>query len=325
MGQKIVTLDLKDKKLLYELDFNARLPYTVLGRHAGLSKQGAEYRVQRLLEKGVIKGFYSVIHMQRLGYVYCRMSVTLQHVTREKKQEMITYLREHQKVFWLFEMQGAFDLLFVVWAKSLREFKEFVDELFYRYGSHIKRVNETIATDVIHLQHRYLLEKQQSEELHLAETDMRANIDEIDQKILQMLCEDGRASLVEIAGRVKTSAKVVAYRIKRMEEQGLILAYRPILNHRLLGYTYYKVFLSLDTTEQQALRELQSYLKRHPAVIYVIEGLGFPKMLDFEMMVQSNQELFSFIEELRFRFPRLVGEYETVVFLDTLKVKYLPF
>ncbi len=50
-----------------------------------------------------------------------------------------------------------------------------------------------------------------------------------------------------------------------------------------------------------------------------------PGDLDIEIMVASNQELYAFIDDLRFRFPAIVGEYEAAVFLETLKVRCLPF
>ena len=47
--------------------------------------------------------------------------------------------------------------------------------------------------------------------------------------------------------------------------------------------------------------------------------------MDIELMVKDNQELFDFIENIRIKFPTMVSEYQTVVFMEMLKVKYLPF
>ena len=123
------SLDLKDKKILFELDFNARMPYSVLGRKVGLSKQGVEYRVQNLIKRGIIKGFYPVINVPKLGYIYCRLSLTLQNITSEKKKEIVRYLQNNPKVFWLLDVQGIYDIFIVIWAKSLTEFREFIEEV----------------------------------------------------------------------------------------------------------------------------------------------------------------------------------------------------
>ena len=320
-----VKLDLRDKKILFELDFNARISYSQLAKKAGLSKQGAEYKVKNLLKKGVIEGFYPVINVPKLGYIYCRLLVTLQNLTKEKKNEIIEYLINHKKVFWLFSMQGMFDLLIVMWAKSLTEFKEFVEELETKFEENIKRKVETITTDVIHYQHRYLLGNKETKEIHIKETTKRIEIDNLDKKILDLLRTDARISLVDISKKVNESAKVVAYRIKKLEKKGLIEGYRPIINHNKIGFTYYKVLINLNKISKEELIKLKSYIRNNPLVIYIVEGVGLPGDIEIEMMIKSNQQLFDFINDLKFKFPMLIGEYNTVIFMDTLKVKYLPF
>ena len=56
-----------------------------------------------------------------------------------------------------------------------------------------------------------------------------------------------------------------------------------------------------------------------------MEGIALHADIDIEMMIESNQQLFDFIEDLRLKFPEIIGEYQTIVFAENLKVKYLPF
>ena len=84
IGYKEITpvkLDQKDKKLLYELDFHSRDPYSKLSKRVNLSKQGVEYKINNLIKKGVIKGFYPVINVPKLGFIYCMLFLTLQNTT----------------------------------------------------------------------------------------------------------------------------------------------------------------------------------------------------------------------------------------------------
>ncbi len=320
-----VKLDLKDKKILFELDFNARIPYSLLAKEIGLSKQGAEYKVNNLLKKGVVKGFYPVINVPKLGYKYCRLLVTVENMTKEKQEEIIDYLMKHHKVFWLFKMHGVYDFLVVVWVKELNEFREFKEELESKFEGHIKRAVENIMTDVIHYQHRYLLGIKDTQEIHLKETSQFVKIDELDKKIIDVLSENGRLPLVEIAKIVKESAKLVGNRIKKLEQERIIEGYRPIIDHTKIGFTYYKLFIELNRKSKEELKKLKAYIKNNPLVLYLVEGIALPSDLDIEIMVKNNQQLFEFIEDLRFKFPTLIGEYQTVIFIDTLKVKYLPF
>jgi DNA-binding Lrp family transcriptional regulator len=125
--------------------------------------------------------------------------------------------------------------------------------------------------------------------------------------------------------KLKQHPKTLAYRIQRMEKIKLIEAYRTIIDHTKLGYTYYKIFLHLNNYTNNDRMRLKEYIKRNPATIYFIEGIALHDELDFEMMIKNNQELFDFIKVLRKEFPKIIGSYTTVIFMDTLKVRYLPF
>jgi DNA-binding Lrp family transcriptional regulator len=194
-----------------------------------------------------------------------------------------------------------------------------------KYGKFVKTKVENIAIDVIHYQHRYLLKKKETSEIHIKETSERSSIDDTDKKILNMLCNDARTPITDIAAKIKEHPKTIAYRIKRMEKQKIIEAYRTIIDHNKLGFTYYKIFLNINNFTQQDLLRLKEFIKNHYSTIYYIRGIGLHSDIDFEMMVKDNQELFDFIKLLRKEFPKIVGNYKTAIFMDTIKVKYLPF
>ncbi len=222
-------------------------------------------------------------------------------------------------------MQGSFDLLVVVWARSISEFKDFIDDLEATYGSFIKRKVETVATDVVHFRYRFPLGIRNLEEIHIRETDERVKIDETDKSILDLLAKNPRTSLVDMSREIQESPKVIAYRIRRLEREKLIDAYRPIIDFTTLGFTYYKVFIHLNKISKAEMIELKNHIKSNPLVIYLVEGIGLPADVDLEMVVKTNQDLFNFIHDLKEKFPTLIAEYNTVVFMDTLKVRYLPF
>jgi len=52
-------LDLKDKKILYELDIDSRQSFRSIGRKVGLSKDVVASRVKKLQEIGIIKRFFA--------------------------------------------------------------------------------------------------------------------------------------------------------------------------------------------------------------------------------------------------------------------------
>ncbi|MFK4823599.1 Lrp/AsnC family transcriptional regulator [Paenochrobactrum sp. BZR 588] len=64
---------------------------------------------------------------------------------------------------------------------------------------------------------------------------IKADLDEIDWKILRELQDNGRITNVELAERVGISAPPCLRRVRKLEESGVINGYRAILNGATLG------------------------------------------------------------------------------------------
>jgi Lrp/AsnC family leucine-responsive transcriptional regulator len=64
----------------------------------------------------------------------------------------------------------------------------------------------------------------------------RQRIDQIDEKIVGELLEDGRLPIAELGRRVNLSSPAVAERVKRLERTGVITGYRAQVDPRALGY-----------------------------------------------------------------------------------------
>lgn len=65
---------------------------------------------------------------------------------------------------------------------------------------------------------------------------IKADLDNIDWKILKELQEDGRMTNVELSRRVGISAPPCLRRVKRLEDAGIIRRYRAILDTSQLGF-----------------------------------------------------------------------------------------
>ena len=61
------------------------------------------------------------------------------------------------------------------------------------------------------------------------------NIDSIDNKILEILFEDGRASASMIAEKIGLSVPATTDRIKKLQDSGVVLGFRPIIDSKKMG------------------------------------------------------------------------------------------
>ena len=73
-------LDLKDRKILYELDINSRQSNSEIAKKTGLSKQVVGLRIKKLVETGVVSSFYTVIDISKLGFTIHKNFLRLQNL-----------------------------------------------------------------------------------------------------------------------------------------------------------------------------------------------------------------------------------------------------
>ncbi|MCG7504223.1 Lrp/AsnC family transcriptional regulator [Mesorhizobium retamae] len=62
-------------------------------------------------------------------------------------------------------------------------------------------------------------------------------LDELDRRIVEILVDDARISLKELAARVNLSSPSTSERLRRLEERGVIRAFTVDVDPAALGYT----------------------------------------------------------------------------------------
>ena len=103
-------MDKIDRKLLYELHWNARQTYSRLAKKLGISKQVARYRVEQLQKNDVLKSTHAVIDWRKLGYNALRIYLKWQNISPEIEQEIYAFLRKDPLFMWTVKFEGDVDI-----------------------------------------------------------------------------------------------------------------------------------------------------------------------------------------------------------------------
>jgi DNA-binding Lrp family transcriptional regulator len=316
-------MDLKDKKLLYEIDFNARKTYSDIAKKILMSKRGVEYKIKNLEKNKIITGYYPIINLSKIGYLYFRIFIKFQNLTKKLREDIKKYIVNNPHIGWAIWYYGQYDIGFTIWAKSVTEFKKIANEIYGRFDQYIKTRTESVTSELSIYKNRFLINTKDSEKITLKEKIEEIQLDNIDKKILHILIKNPRISLVDAASILKESTKLLSYRIKRLTKNNILLGIRPILNYEQLRKTYYKVFITLNNFEEKKVKQVEESIQRNPKIIYIVKALGTCD-LDIEIILDNAKELFDFIEELQTQFPNMIKEYQTMTLTETIKVKFLP-
>ena len=114
-----------DQQILTILKQDARIPWQMLGERVGLSANGAADRVRRLLRRGIVTRFTTVVDQRKLGRslsAFIDASIT----TTPKFDEA---LRRRNDVVWAAHVTGVPDVKILVACEGTEGLDEFLQWL----------------------------------------------------------------------------------------------------------------------------------------------------------------------------------------------------
>ena len=142
-----------------------------------------------------------------------------------------------------------------------------------------------------------------------------AKIDDTDRKILGILQEDATRSKADIARCVGLAPSAVFERIKRMEQQELILGYEVRINPRKLGLDLV-AYVFVKASKPSQSRETGTKIRELPSVEEVHRITGEDCFL-VKLRVRNSSALTETLEKIA-KIPT-VGAVRTTIVLDTIK------
>lgn len=94
-----------------------------------------------------------------------------------------------------------------------------------------------------------------------------SDLDQFDQAILATLAEDGRISITDLSKKIGLSKSPTQARLRRLEENGVILGYRAMLNPIRLGLDHVAfVEVRLTDTREAALAAFNAAVAKVPQI-----------------------------------------------------------
>ncbi|WP_089106349.1 MULTISPECIES: Lrp/AsnC family transcriptional regulator [Streptomyces] len=123
------------------------------------------------------------------------------------------------------------------------------------------------------------------------------HVDSVDSMIIDLLVQDGRRTVTEIADHVSLSPSAVKRRIDRLERVGVIAGYTVILDHNKLGSSF-EAFVELRFAGDVKVEMITMAATSVPEVLEVFTVAGDPDAL-VRVRVSGVQHLRDVIDRLR--------------------------
>lgn len=318
--------DLKDRKILYQLDLNCRQSNTQIGHKVGLSKEVVNYRIKRMQDQGIISYFWTAINSLKLGYYAFRIYINFLDVSPETKNEIIQYFKKYKNIWTLQIAKGPVDLGAVLWTNDLYNFNQFWNRTLDKYGNFFENYSVSILTQVSCLKKTYLISdgygKTDRDFYKINCVGEPIKIDEMDFQLLNEIATNARIPLVQLAEKLNTTSQTINYKIKNMIKNGLILAFRVCIDYSKIGLQ--SCIIDIYLKDHTKGKQIEEYIKGNPYVENIMDiTIGWCD-LNFKLMVKNIDSLTKLIEEIDDRYPGVIRKTNFWMSIKVHKERWLP-
>lgn len=316
-------LDLKDRKILYELDLNSRQSFQQIGRKVHLSKESVFYRIKKLEEQGIIQRYSTMVDVGKLNHMNFRIFLKLQNTTSVKEQEIINYLEKQEVVGWFVTVEGNWDLNIWILCKSIEELNDFWEKFNKKYINYIAQIQLSLFTNITYFSKAYLLDIKNTYSFRFVTPPKEEKIDDLDLNLLKLMAPNSKIFAIDIAQKLNISPRTVVSRIRNLEKRKIIIGYKTLIDLSKLGYLYYKIHFRLSSITKEKEEQFKEYIFEHPNIVYDNTSIGGSN-LEIDIQVENVQKLRDIIKEIKDKFSEIIQDYEVLQYLKEYKYLLLP-
>ena len=313
------------RKILQELGENARITYKELAKKISSKKTTVSYNIQNLIDDGVIWKFVPVFSINKIGLNGYKIYLRLHRLDKAKKEEIINFLVKDQDINWVAETTGAWDLLWSTLSKSPLEFAKKKDEFFEKYSEYIQEHTITILEDALVFNRDYLTNKKidYRKKFVFGGERKKEELDEVEKSIMKEIANDGRYQVTKLANSLNLNVKTVMSKIKDLENKEVIQGYTVFIDIQKLGLKFFKLCVHLSDFSDKNYKDFLEYCKINKNIIHIIKPLGGCD-LELEIETESVDSIYSFIEDIKMKYPKTVKKVDIVIIKKEHKLDFLP-
>ncbi len=318
-------LDALDRKILYWMDCDCRTSARSLARKLRVSPSRLHYRLQQLVQDGVIKSFVTVINYRLLGYRSYGVHYKLRELGPDEVEHVMRKIARDPRVLDMFLCEGTFNAHIAFLAKELEETEDIIWDVRDQLSKYIVEERRTIRLKS-YLYHRSELLPRHSEEpdrsvLTMEKTPQPAQLDEDDRRILTAMSVHADWPVWKIAKAAGVSGPKAYARIKRLEGAGIIQGYRLVLDPNTPGFAYFRVVVKLHYIPPERRDELMKFLQSLPSIDRCTFTYG-DYDLSYDLLVENTAALREVMNQVYGKFRNEIITQEWVRVSRIIKFSY---
>lgn len=312
-----------DKHIVYELSVDCHQSTSDIADKLDVSPSTVQYRLNNL-EGDIIEGYRATVNHGKLGYQYYRIHIQLASRTPEAKETLLDELSGQPNIHYLIATEGKYDILVGVLADSNQSFYALRNELLATYDEAIRSHRIAISIKAPEFAPQYLATTDEAPKptMFVEDTDTVA-LDDTDRAVLKAVSTNARKPYVELADIADHPPHVVRYRLKELQESGVVQRFTAKLCLDSVETEAYKTLFSLRGLTPNLETRLYDVGEQHDHVRYMFFGIG-QAAFEINTEVPSRSAHRDIVDTFREVLGDTLDDWETLLIEDERQMDYFP-
>ncbi len=139
-------------------------------------------------------------------------------------------------------------------------------------------------------------------------------LDAFDKKILYELDRDSHTDLSRLAKKLVRSKPFILYRMRRLEETGVITSYTAIVDMSKLGYFTFRVYFKLQQMTREDAQQVVEHVRKNLHQVWTITTMHGKWDMALFLGVRTISEFHEIWDSIMLRYKKNIKMYNVAVY-----------
>lgn len=312
-----------DKKLIAYIYHNFREPLSKIAKKCNLSRDQVEYRLKKYESSGLIKQYATLFNYSALGYSEFVISWVKLNNPQNELLKLRSKLSSYANIITYLDVLGSFDLVFDSIHTTKEDFQNFLSKIQQDLSFSIRKVSPYIVTSMSFFPLKEFGLNEHCIDFSL-DASKQVKLSSSELKILRLLANNGRMRLIDMAKKTKMSSELIAYKLKQLYKNKIILGTRIVFDLEKMGFFFGNLRLNLNSLDVKLKSKLKQYCALHENINAVSFGLGEYNCL-IQVMYKEEKVFRTAIRSILNEFSNQIKYSDVVLIENEGLVNTFPF
>jgi Lrp/AsnC family transcriptional regulator, regulator for asnA, asnC and gidA len=317
----MLNLDLLDKKILYELDLNARQSASSIAKKLKIAKETVNFRIKRLINNNIIKGFYAIIDTSLINRFFFKIFIKFNEINPNRRKEILDFFASHKNMSQVLLLEGNYDVQLFFLAKENNDLMKFMESLNNFCGKELQKKEILIINTMYRFNQKFLHNEKKNLISQVSNKVSNYNIDETSLKVLKEISKNSRISILDIAKNLNISSQLAQYHLKKLIKDKVIVSTHIAINYDKFNMQHYH--LTFQVNDHRIINKIIQFFNQKNKSIFATKMIGHYDA-SAELIVNNNKELRGFVDELLTNFSEKINHLDIFLIYKEYELNLYP-